>query len=114
MGKQSERLPWHVEQAARDLCARARARFGARLRRALLFGSHARGEGGAASDVDVFLLVDSLTEKERGELFETAGQVSIDHLISVQSFAPLPDEHRWLERHDCRILRDLTAEGIEL
>jgi predicted nucleotidyltransferase len=107
-------VPERIEQAAADLAGRLRARFGVRVREVRLFGSHARGEGNAASDVDVFVLVADLAERERAEVFELAGEVSLQHLVTVQAFAPTPSEHAWLARYECRILRDIAAEGVSL
>jgi predicted nucleotidyltransferase len=98
--------------AVRDLAARIRAKLGARVRDVRLYGSFARDEAHAESDVDVFVLVADLSEAERRWLFETAGEVSIQHLLSIQVFAPRPEEHLWLLTNECRIVRDLEVEGV--
>ena len=47
-----------LEPLLKDLRRRLRAALGERLREALLYGSHARGEATPASDVDVLVVVD--------------------------------------------------------
>ncbi len=39
-------------------------RFGVRLRDVVLYGSHARGAATEDSDVDVFVVIDDLTDEE--------------------------------------------------
>jgi predicted nucleotidyltransferase len=96
------------------LTSALRRRFGPRLRQVTIFGSQARGEADADSDVDVFVLIDGLGARERIEVFESAADVSLERLVSLQVLAPLPDEHAWLVRNECRILRDIEAEGRSL
>jgi predicted nucleotidyltransferase len=107
-------LPARIECAARDLAARLRSRFGERACAISVFGSQARGEGREDSDLDVFVRIAGLTERERAELFELAGAVSIDHLVCVQTLAPAPAEYEWLDRNECALLRDIREHGIPL
>lgn len=107
-------LPARVATALQDFADRVRLRFGARVLAMRLYGSYARGEARTWSDVDVFVRIDQLTEAERGALFETAGEVNIAHLVTIQVFAPLPQEHEWLVRNECRIMRDIAADGAPL
>jgi len=65
-----------LEQSAlSDLRTRLTARFGDRLARIVLFGSRALGEGHEESDLDVLVLVRSLTRTERREAIDDAGEV---------------------------------------
>lgn len=68
-------IPIPVKSAVVRFRERASARFGARLREVVLFGSYARGEAHEESDVDVLVVVDGLTEHERLELFRLASEV---------------------------------------
>lgn len=108
------RVPSPVREALTDMAGRVRARFGVRTLEIVLYGSQARGEAGIDSDVDLFVRVAKLTEKERAEIFELAAEVSLAHDVTLQAFAPLPAEHEWLDTNECRILRDIAAEGVQL
>jgi predicted nucleotidyltransferase len=57
-------LPDTVRETLDAYVAGLRQRFGARLRDVRLFGSWARGEGHAESDVDVLVLLDGPASRE--------------------------------------------------
>jgi len=107
-------LPLRVAVAARDFAERVRKRFGPRVRDIRLYGSYAREEARTDSDVDIYVEIEALGHRERGDVFDMAAEVSIAHLVTVQAFAPGSDERDWLERNECRILSDIAAEGISL
>ena len=56
-----------------------RARSGARLEALTLFGSRARGEGRDDSDLDVLVVVHSLTREERRAVLDDAADVGLAH-----------------------------------
>jgi predicted nucleotidyltransferase len=53
-----------------------RALLGSRLRDLRLFGSHARGESGPESDIDLLVLVDGLDEETWMSVLDTAHSIS--------------------------------------
>ena len=55
---------------------RLRALLGKRLRDLRLFGSEARGEGGADSDIDLLVLADGLDEETRSAILDMAYSIS--------------------------------------
>jgi predicted nucleotidyltransferase len=91
---------------------RTRARFGQRLVRIVLFGSHARGQASEESDVDLLTLVDGLTPADAGEIDAIVGDILTDSdvllsplLLSTARF----DELRARER---RLPAEIEREGI--
>ena len=109
-----EALPGQVRTAVIDFARRVRDRFGPRVREVVLYGSQARGDQGDDSDIDVFVCVEGLAERELGDVFDLAADVSLEHDVTLQAFAPLPAEHEFLVRNECRIVLDIAAEGIAL
>jgi predicted nucleotidyltransferase len=110
------RLSPTIHAALRTFRASLDARFGARLREVVLFGSRARGEAHEESDVDVLVVVDDLDEHERIEVFDLAydaGSAGDDYL----SIAPLPystSQATELRARERRLMREIAQHGVPL
>jgi predicted nucleotidyltransferase len=103
------------EQAAvRRYIADIGERFPEDVLSVTLFGSKARGDASAESDIDLLVLVDEENREIRSELWRIASDVSLEHnvVLSVRVFA----RSRWAET--CRIrlplYRAIVADGIPL
>ena len=96
-----------------DLKARLRERYGDRLVKLVLFGSHARGQATEDSDIDVLAVLKEI--KNAGdELFqasEDAADVSFDYdtLIGLV----LASEGEYLTRNT-PLLLNVRREGVEI
>lgn len=89
-------------------------RFGGRVRAVTLFGSRARGDAEPDSDVDVLVVIDGLTEDERGAAVDLAFDVR-----RAEGGGPLLSplvwsEAQWLARlhAERRIAIDIARDGI--
>jgi predicted nucleotidyltransferase len=90
------------------------ARFPGRLRSLTLFGSHARGDAGAESDVDVAVVIDALREAERGEAVDLA-LAARRSVGGGPMLSPLVwSREQWRARLDAerRIALDIAGEGV--
>ena len=93
-----------------------RSTFADRLREVTVFGSRARGYAREDSDVDLLVVVDGLSESERGEVFDLAWRAAMAGEEYVV-LAPIPysseraTELRWLEQ---RLMREVDSQGIPL
>jgi predicted nucleotidyltransferase len=79
--------------------------------RVLLFGSYARGDQGADSDVDLLVIMPT-----EGKSIQKAAEIrlSLDHSISIDLLVRTPDElHRRLEMGDF-FMRDIVEKGVVL
>lgn len=105
-------LPPHLQVALRDYAGRVRKSLGPRVRGLRLFGSWARGEAHAHSDVDVWVLIDSLDPVTRNVPFEAAQETLLEHGVDLT--ATVMDEREWqhLLGRERRIARDIEREGI--
>jgi uncharacterized protein len=113
-------LPPDVSAAIERLAALLRERFGERVREYTLFGSRARGNARADSDVDLLVVVDGLSEMERGEVFDLAWAAGVAGMEGDGEYivlAPLPystgqaAEQRQRER---RLMREVDERGVPL
>jgi predicted nucleotidyltransferase len=96
------------------------ATFGARLRELVLFGSWARGDADAESDVDVLVVVDGLDERERRLVFDAsydaarAATKADDDWVSISPLAYSTQQADEMRSRERRLFRDIAAEGVAL
>ena len=103
------------EQAAiRRYITGIRERFPEDVLSVTMFGSKARGDASAESDIDLLVLVDEESREIRSELWRIASDVSLEHnvVLSVRVFA----RSRWAETRRIRLplYRAIVADGIPL
>lgn len=106
-------LPAPVRDAVDELRRRLAERYGARLRRLILYGSHARGDATPTSDVD--LLVVLAGPVERGAEIESIVRITYDLLLArgVHLSALPMDEREYLTRAT-PLLLNVRREGVPL
>ena len=93
---------------------RVRERYPKLIHQAILFGSKARGDSHADSDIDVLLIVDEESWPLRQEISTLAAQVSLayDVLIGPRVIG----RERWarMRHHRFTLYESVQADGIEL
>ena len=91
-----------------------RGRFSNRILAVTLFGSKARGDADAESDIDLLVLVDVETHDFRSKLWQIASDVSLDYnvVLSPRVFG----QARWdkLSQMGLPLYRTVIADGIAL
>jgi uncharacterized protein len=110
------RLPPPVDKALHRFASAVRSRFGTRLADLRLFGSHARGNAGEESDVDVLVLIEDVTRAEADEVAGMAADAGLleDACIVLSPLVRSPEAFEALRRRELRIARDIDREGIPL
>lgn len=103
-----------VSAALREFRELLSARFRDRLVDVRLFGSHARGDSTAESDIDVLVVIVGQTEAERREVFDFAWDVYTRHLLHISPLALSDAEWKDLKSRELLIARDIEAEGVPL
>jgi predicted nucleotidyltransferase len=103
------------EQAAvKGYVAGIQERFPDDVLSVTLFGSKARGDASAESDIDLLVLVDEESREIRSELWRIASDVSLEYnvVLSVRVFA----RSRWAETRRIRLplYRAIVADGVPL
>ncbi len=107
-------LTQRERNAVNDLARRLRGRLGDRLSEVRLYGSRARGEGDAESDVDLAVVVSEHSPDVRREVFDEVSAVVLEHdcLLDVHVLdrAHLDNLHRAGSPY----ARRLEEEGVPL
>ena len=109
-----------IDPATRAALARLRprleARYGARLKALILFGSRARGDHRPDSDADLAVVLAGPIERPfaiKGEVIDDSYDIFLDTGIYIQ---PWPFEARSLEHPDtdrhAHLVREVLREGV--
>lgn len=103
-----------MKRALDAFLARLRERFGAELVMARLFGSRARGEADAASDVDVAVVLETVDFARKREVIDLSTDAGLEHdvLLSPTVFDRATYE-RW-RTQGRPLVEDIEREGIAL
>jgi uncharacterized protein len=110
----SIRLPPLAGSVLERFSTRLSEHFGPRLAEVRLFGSYARGEAQEDSDLDVFVLLDSVDRKDKLAIFEIAGELWAEtslHISPTVMDRALFETWRGQERP---LLMEIEREGIRL
>lgn len=100
-----------VEALLQEFKRALQAAYGARLKRVILYGSHARGKADEGSDVDVLVVLDRaedpLTERER--LSELIFQLSLKYNVVL---SVLTVDEQEFERRASPLFLNVKREGL--
>jgi predicted nucleotidyltransferase len=85
--------------------------YGGRLKAVILFGSYARGDNDASSDVDVMIVLESFQSywQELVRTAKLASDLSLEYGMTISR--TLMTEQQW-HHADMPILRNVRAEGV--
>jgi uncharacterized protein len=90
------------------------AEFGARVLAVKVFGSMARGEATPDSDVDVFVLLDSLSFPERRRVLDLGGEVGLRHGLPIAPAVFSKSEWDELIARERRLPREIERDGVSV
>ena len=100
--------------AIQEYIGRIRGHFPNRILSVTLFGSKARGDADAESDIDLLVLADAEGREFRSELWRIASDVSLEWnvVLSVRVFA----QARWAETQRIHppLYRAIVGDGVLL
>jgi predicted nucleotidyltransferase len=109
-----DHVPRRVRRALAEAKERLRATYGDRLRRVVLYGSYARGDATADSDVDLLVVLDRLAENSYQET-KRAGAFWGEFLTRYGlSFSVHPYTESTYQAKVGPFMFNVHADGIEL
>jgi hypothetical protein len=88
--------------------------LGKRLMKLVLFGSKARGDYDAESDIDVAIIVGGLTRELKNQILDKVAEVEFKYFIPISTLILSDEEFGRLKRLERRIALDIEREGIPL
>lgn len=107
-------LKKNEKKALRSFVKNIRSAFGGRLVLLKIYGSAARGERWEESDIDILVLVERLTWREKWRVWDEATNVNIKCDTLISPLVMTPDEFKRLRDRERRIAIDIEREGIEI
>lgn len=87
---------------------------GSRLRGLYVFGSKARGDYDAESDVDLAILVDELDKSMKRSIIDIVVEVETQYLVVISSLVLSWKEFSHLLERERRLALDIEKEGIPI
>jgi predicted nucleotidyltransferase len=101
-------------QALAAFVNRIRQRFDGLILSAVLFGSRARGEASADSDVDVLVVIDNEDYRVRKEIRYLAAEVWLEYGLFLSTRIWSRSHWRKLQKMQTLLYRNIQRDGIDL
>ncbi len=114
MKEQTSHLTPNERAALDKYVARLREMYGDRLVRVVLFGSKARGDSDAESDLDVLVVLNDGDWRFRDEVALAAYEPMIEQGVVLSPLVVDVADYAWWQEHHAPIYHNIRAEGIEL
>jgi predicted nucleotidyltransferase len=107
------RLPEAVEQGLVELKEALASRYGERLKGLYLYGSYARGDFTADSDVDLLIALEGQVKptREIDGLSEVVADICLRHDLLLSVY-PVPAE--WLVERKSPLFENIRREGVRV
>ncbi|HEC62507.1 MAG TPA: nucleotidyltransferase domain-containing protein [bacterium] len=88
--------------------------LGDSLIKLVLFGSRARGDYEEDSDIDVAVIVRSISKELKNQIYNKVAEIELKYLRSISSIVFSEAEFNRLKERERRIALDIESEGILL
>ncbi len=109
-----DRLTDKERQVVIEFVQKVRQRFDGQLASAFLFGSRARGDAEADSDMDVLVVISGAGPEIRREIRHLAVEVWLEHGIYLSTRVWSRAHYRKLEKLQTLLYRNIQRDGIDL
>jgi predicted nucleotidyltransferase len=104
-----------ARELAAEFAAALRELLGQRLRRMRLYGSGARGDWSAESDLDILVLLDRVTSEDTESIVGTAFSMGVlRHGVLIQPLIMSQAEFERIKRQERRLALEIERQGLDL
>ncbi|MFA4967156.1 MAG: nucleotidyltransferase domain-containing protein [Candidatus Margulisiibacteriota bacterium] len=100
--------------AVKEFKEKIMAAFGARIKELLLFGSKARGDFNAESDIDIFILVDKSDPNFRKKVASFTTEVLIKYGILLSPKIIEESHFSFLKKLEFSFAKNIEKDGIKI
>lgn len=97
-----------------ELKGRLNELLGEGTARLVLYGSQARGDYDSGSDLDVAIIVPSLTRELKNRILATVADLEIERLAPLSALVLSEEDFESLKKKERRLALDIEREGIVL
>jgi len=97
-----------------ELKIRLLQRYRDRIERLVLYGSRARGDYDAGSDIDVAIIVKDLDRETKLDILDVVADLELKHLVPLSTLVLSSEAYTDLLHRERRIALDIEDEGIPL
>ena len=106
-------MPGDVQQALKELQDYLAQIYGERLRGVYLYGSYARGDFQAHSDIDVLIALEGAANpsQEIDRIGDGVADICLEHNVLIATF---PVSEKWLRERKSPLFENVRREGIRL
>lgn len=101
----------NMENQLIDLKESLKLSLGDSLIKMVLFGSRARGDYDENSDIDIAIIVRSLSKELKNEIFNQVAEIELKYLRSISSIIFSETEFNRLKERERRVALDIESEG---
>ena len=109
-----EHLTGDEKKAVAEIRERVNGLVGSRLKGLYVFGSKARGDYDAESDVDLAILVDDLDNPMKRRIIDIVVEVETRYIVVISSLVLSWKEFSHLLERERRLALDIQKEGIPI
>ena len=109
-----EHLTDDEKKAVAEIRERVNGLVGSRLKALYVFGSKARGDYDAESDVDLAILVDDLDNPMKRRIIDIVVEVETLYIVVISSLVLSWKEFSHLLERERRLALDIQKEGIPI
>ncbi len=80
----------------------------------VLFGSRARGDHSAGSDIDIAVVVRDLARDSKDRMLDAVADIELKYLICLSTLIFSEEDFNRLKKRERRIALDIEREGVPL